>query len=180
VLACPVASGFCCVPLFDSPSWDNAWSHDWCDRLNHVITYDSLCSYISSSFIVIRNQLTSLVLLTSFFCTYPSTCTPSWLVLISFLRALFKINFVIASARLSFLLIYRISVIFFCLYNCQSAIISIIKRFSCVVLSLTKHLYSEYKSVQTTIRVYKNPSCLVIILIIVLITIAILTLFTIL
>jgi hypothetical protein len=57
---------------------------------------------------------------------------------------------------------------------------SIIRRFSSVVLSLTKHLYSEYKSVQTTIGVYKNPSYLLIILIIILIAIAILTPFTIL
>jgi hypothetical protein len=116
------------------------------------------CSYTSSSFIVIRNQLTSLVLLTSFLCTYPSTCTPSWLVLISFLRALFEVNFVIVSARLSFLLIYRISVISFCLYDCRSAIILIIRRFSYVILSLTKHSYNEYESVQTTIGVCGNPS----------------------
>jgi hypothetical protein len=156
-------------------SWDNAWLYDWCDRLDYVITYDSLCSYTGSSSIMIRNQLISLVLLTSFLCIYPFTCTPSWLVLISFLRALFKVDFVIVLARLSFLLIYWISVISFRLYNCQSAIISIIRRFFCVVPSLTKHLYSEYKSVQTTIRVCENRSCLVIILIIVLIIIAIST-----
>jgi hypothetical protein len=56
----------------------------------------------------------------------------------------------------------------------------IIRRFSFVILSLTKHSYNKYKSVQTTIKVYENPSCLLIILIIVLITITILTLFTIL
>jgi hypothetical protein len=56
---------------------------------------------------------------------------------------------------------------------------SIIKRFSFIVPSLTKHLYNKYKLVQTTIRVYRNPSCLLIILIVVLITIAILTSFTI-
>jgi hypothetical protein len=44
-----------------------------------------------------------------------------------------------------------------------------------VVLSLTKHLYNEYKLVQIIIGVYKNPSYLVIILIIILIVIAILT-----
>jgi hypothetical protein len=54
----------------------------------------------------------------------------------------------------------------------------IIKRFSFVVLSLTKHLYNKYKSVQTTIRVCGNPSYLLIILIIVLIAIVILTPFT--
>jgi hypothetical protein len=56
----------------------------------------------------------------------------------------------------------------------------IIRRFSFVVLSLTKYLYNKYKSVQITIRVCENPSCLLIILIIVLIAIVILTLFTIL
>jgi hypothetical protein len=161
---------------FGSPSWDNAWLHNWCDHLNHMITYDSLCSYTGSFFIIIRNQLTSSVLLTSFLCTYPFTRTLSWLVLISFLRALFKVDFVIVLTGLSFLLIYWISMISLRLYNCRSAIISIIRRFSCVIPSLTKHLYNEYKSVQTTIRVCGNPSCLVIILIVVLIAIAILTL----
>jgi hypothetical protein len=51
----------------------------------------------------------------------------------------------------------------------------IIRRFSFVILSLTKHLYNKYKSVQTIIRVYKNLSCLLIILIVILIAIAILT-----
>jgi hypothetical protein len=32
-------------------------------------------------------------------------------------------------------------------YNCRSAIISIIRRFSCVLPSLTKHSYNEYESV---------------------------------
>jgi hypothetical protein len=138
-----------------------------------MITYDSLCSHTGSSFIIIRNQLTSLVLSTSFLCTHLFTYTPSWLVLISFLRALFKIDFVIVLARLSFLLIHQIFVISLCLYNYQSAIISIIRRFSCVISSLIKHLYNKYKLVQTTIKVYKNSNCLVIILIIVLIAIAI-------
>jgi hypothetical protein len=141
-------------------------------------SHNSLCSYTGSSSIVIRNQSTSLVLSTSFLCTYPSTRTPSWLVSISFSRALFKVDFVIISARLSFLSIYQISMISLRLYDCQSAIILIIKRFSCVVPSLTKHSYNKYKLVQTTIKVCGNPSCLVIILIIVLIAIAISTPFT--
>jgi hypothetical protein len=97
------------------------------------------------------------------------------LVLISFLRALFGVDFVIASAGLSFLSIYRISVISLRLYDCRSAMISIIRRFSCVVPSLTKHSYNEYESVQTTIGVCGNPSCSVIILIVVLIAMAIST-----
>jgi hypothetical protein len=76
---------------------------------------------------------------------------------------------------LSFPSIHRISVISLRSYDCRSAIISIIRRFSCVVPSLTKHSYNEYKLVQTTIGVYENPSCLVIILIVVLIAIAIST-----
>jgi hypothetical protein len=76
---------------------------------------------------------------------------------------------------LSFLLIHRISVISLRSYDCRSAIILIIRRFSCVVPSLTKHSYNKYKSVQTTIRVCGNPSCLVIILIVVLIVMAIST-----
>jgi hypothetical protein len=55
---------------------------------------------------------------------------------------------------------------------------SIIRRFSFIVLSLTKHLYNKYKLVQTTIGVCENFSCLLIILIIILIVIAISTLFT--
>jgi hypothetical protein len=122
---------------------------------------------------------TSLVLLTSFLCTYPFTYMLSWLKSMNFLRALFRVDFVIALAGLSLLLIYRISVISFCLYDWQSVIISIIRRFFSVILSLTKHLYNEYKSVQTTIGVCENPSCLLIILIIVLITIVISTPFAI-
>src|ERR1700704_5803593 len=74
-------------------------------------SHDSLCSHTGSSSIVIRNQSTSSVLSTSFLCTHPSTRTPSWLVLISFSRALFGVDFVIASAGLSFPSIHRISVI---------------------------------------------------------------------
>jgi hypothetical protein len=81
-------------------------------------SHNSLCSYTDSSSIIIRNQSTSSVLLTSFFYTYPSTRMPSWLVLISFLKALFRVDFVIVLTRLSFLLIHRISVIFLCSYNC--------------------------------------------------------------
>jgi hypothetical protein len=63
------------------------------------------------------------------------------------------------SAGLSFLLIYRISVISFCLYNYQNTIISIIRCFFCVIPSLTRHLYNKYKSVQMTIKVCENLSC---------------------
>jgi hypothetical protein len=137
-------------------------------------------SYTNSSSVIIRDHWTSLVLSTPFLCTYPFTCMLSWLKLINFLRALFRVDFVIVLAGLSFLSIYRISVIFLCLYNWQSAIMSIIRRFSSVILSLIKHLYNKYKSVQTTIKVYRNLSCLLIILIIVLIAIVILTFFIIL
>jgi hypothetical protein len=41
--------------------------------------------------------------------------------------------------------------------------ISIIKRFSFVVPSLTKHSYSKYKSVQIIIRITSRLSCSVII-----------------
>ena len=88
-----------------------------------------------------------------FLCTYPSTCTCSMLLSKNFSSVLFSANLVIALARLSFLSIYQILVISLCLYDCQSAMISIMRRFSFVVPSFTKHLYNEYKSVQRTIRV---------------------------
>ena len=59
--------------------------------------------------------------------------------------------FVIASVRLLVLLIYWISVNSYRLYNSRITIISIIRRFSLVVLSLIIYLYSESKSVYTTV-----------------------------
>jgi hypothetical protein len=41
---------------------------------------------------------------------------------------------------------------------------SIIRRFSLVVLSFTKHLYNEKESVQTIVGIFGNLSCFVIIL----------------
>jgi hypothetical protein len=52
---------------------------------------------------------------------------------------------------------------------------SIIRRFSLVVLSLTRHLYREYKFVHTISRVSGRPSRLVIILRVVRVAIAMLT-----
>jgi hypothetical protein len=46
----------------------------------------------------------------------------------------------------------------------------IIRRFSLVVLSLTKHLYNKKESVQTIVSIANNSSCFVIILSIKLIT----------
>ncbi|KAK1991047.1 hypothetical protein LX36DRAFT_646988 [Colletotrichum falcatum] len=37
------------------------------------------------------------------------------------------------------------------------------RRFSFIVLSFTRHLYREYKSVQITVRIHRYPSQLVII-----------------
>jgi hypothetical protein len=52
---------------------------------------------------------------------------------------------------------------------------SIVRRFSLVVLNLTRHLYREYKFVQTISRVGGRPSRLVIILRVVRVAIAMLT-----
>jgi hypothetical protein len=82
-----------------------------------------------------------------FWYIYSSTCIVSWLELISLSRTLLKLAFIIVSAKLFFLLIYRISVIFLCLYNWQSTIILIIRYFFLVVPSLTRYLYSKYKLV---------------------------------
>jgi hypothetical protein len=54
----------------------------------------------------------------------------------------------------------------------------IIRRFSLVVPSLTRHFYREYKSVHTISRVSGRPSRLVIILRVVRVVIAMLTLLT--
>jgi hypothetical protein len=61
-------------------------------------------------------------------------------VLTKFSKALFGVAFIIASVGLSSPLIYRILNNSLRLYNYQIAIISIIRRFSFLVLSLTKHL----------------------------------------
>ena len=87
--------------------------------------------------------------------------------------ALLGLAFVIASARLSCLLIYLISYNLQRLYNQQIAMISIVRRFSLVVPSLTRHLQSKYKSIQTIIRMVSSLSQSVIILRVVLIAKAI-------
>ena len=95
--------------------------------------------------------------------TYPSIRTRSWLVLTKVSRDLFGVAFVIASAGLSIPLIYRILNSSLRSYDCRRAIMSIIRRFSFVVLSLTKHSYNEYESVQTIVGMAGRPSCSVII-----------------
>jgi hypothetical protein len=86
------------------------------------------------------------------------------LVVTKFFKALFGVAFVIALAGLSSLLIYQILNSSRCLYNWRIAIMLIIRRFSLVVLSLTKHLYNKKESVQTTVSIASNLSCSVIIL----------------
>jgi hypothetical protein len=56
-----------------------------------------------------------------------------------------------ASARLVFPSIHLISAISLCSYNCRKHMRSTISRFSCVVPSLTKQLYSDFESVQSVI-----------------------------
>jgi len=55
------------------------------------------------------------------------------------LSDLLVVDLVMASARLLLLVIYRISKSSLRLYDCLMAMISIIRRFSLVVLSLTIH-----------------------------------------
>jgi len=57
--------------------------------------------------------------------------------------------FVSASAGLVFPVIYFTSVISLRSYNCLKQSTSIIRRFSCVVPSLTRHSYSDFESVQS-------------------------------
>jgi hypothetical protein len=60
-------------------------------------------------------------------------------------------NFVMASTGLLPLSIHLILTISLFSYNCHKHIRSTISRFSCVVLSLTKQLYKDFKSVQRVI-----------------------------
>ena len=79
--------------------------------------------------------------------THPSTQIRSLFVLINVCRVFVGFPLVIASARLLWLLIQRISKSLRCSYDCRIAIISIISLFSFVVPSLTVYLYKENKSV---------------------------------
>ena len=65
----------------------------------------------------------------------------------------FRFNFVMVSAGLSYPLIYLTSNSSRRSYIYRSAIISIINRFSFIKPSLTRHSYSEYKSVHTIIGI---------------------------
>jgi hypothetical protein len=99
--------------------------------------------------------------------THPFILTLNSFVLTSVSNALFGLAFVIASAGLSSPWIYRISYSSLRSYNYRNVIISIIRRFSFVIPSLTKHSYREYESVQTTISRSSRSSCFKIILTIV-------------
>jgi hypothetical protein len=99
--------------------------------------------------------------------TYPFILTLNLFVLTSVSNTLFGLAFVIALAGLSSPWIYWISYNSLRLYNYRSTIISIIRRFFFVVLSLIKYSYKEYKSVQTTISRSSRSSCFKIILIII-------------
>jgi hypothetical protein len=75
-------------------------------------------------------------------------------ILIKSFNAWHSFDFVIVSAGLLPLLIHLISAISFLLYNCCRHIRSTISHFSCVVLSLTKQSYRDFKSVQRVISSY--------------------------
>src|SRR6266702_1771257 len=65
-------------------------------------------------------------------------------------------NFIIASTGLLPPSIHLISAISLLLYNCCKHIKSTINHFSCVVPSLTKQLYKDFKSVQRVINSHLN------------------------
>ena len=69
------------------------------------------------------------------------------------IRAALLAYFVIASAGFDSLVIHTISMISCLLYDCQIAMMSIIRRFLYVVPSFTRHLYKENESMQIVIRV---------------------------
>ena len=84
--------------------------------------------------------------------THSSTSNCNVFVSISCLRAFedLEFDFVIASAGFDSPLIHFTSAISLRLYAQQKHIISIIRRFSCVVPNFTKHLYNDFESVQRT------------------------------
>jgi len=84
--------------------------------------------------------------------TYSFTSNCNIFVSISRLRAFedLEFDFVIAFARFDLPLIHFTSTISLRLYACRRHIISIIRRFSCVIPNLTKHLYNNLESVQRT------------------------------
>jgi len=84
--------------------------------------------------------------------THSSTSNCNVFVSISCLRAFedLEFDFVIAFARFDSPLIHFTFAISLRLYAWQRHIISIIRRFSCVVPNFTKHLYNDFESVQRT------------------------------
>ena len=78
-------------------------------------------------------------------------------ILIKSFNAWQGFSFVIAFTGLLPLLIHLISTISLLLYNCCKHIRSTINCFSCVILSLTKQLYRDFKSVQRVIN--SHSSC---------------------
>jgi hypothetical protein len=84
--------------------------------------------------------------------TYSFTFNCSIFVSTSRLRAFedFVFDFVIAFVRFELPLIYLTFIISLRLYTCRRHIMSIISRFSCIVLNLTRHLYSNLEFVQRT------------------------------
>jgi hypothetical protein len=80
--------------------------------------------------------------------TYSFTSNCNMFVSISRLRAFEDFDFVIASAGFDSPLIYLTFAISLRLYAWQRHIILIISRFSCIVPSLTKHLYNNFEFVQ--------------------------------
>ena len=79
--------------------------------------------------------------------TYSFTFNYNVFVSISRLRAFEDFDFVIASVGFNSPLIHLTFAISLRLYTQQRHIISIISRFSCIVLSLTKHLYNDFEFV---------------------------------
>ena len=66
---------------------------------------------------------------------------------ISYYSALYLLSLIITSAEFLSPLIYKISTISRRLYNYLRYKISIIKRFSYIVSSLTRYSYRDYKSI---------------------------------
>ena len=102
-------------------------------------------------------QLTELFIppsLSPILSTHLVTCSLTIFILIRSFNAYYCFNFIIASIGLLPPLIYLIFAISLLLYNYYRHIKLTISRFFCIILSLTRQLYKDFKLVQRVISSY--------------------------
>ena len=103
---------------------------------------------LSFSYIPIHSLIYPLIEMFIYF-THPIACRLIQFILMSYIKAIKGLSFIIESVGLAFLLIYLTSIIYFYLQAYQRHIISIIRRFSWVVSSCIRQLYKDFESVQS-------------------------------